>query len=145
MATRPNDLDYPFPSQLLHDHVELLAVPAGGVELGLPAQPGDDVGERGGGGRGRSLLEQGTHEAALGGLVEVADDLALVADLLEDPDRGDAARRSGPGRQNEAYVVERRSITSPVPAASRATGSSTPRQWADTTPRPGRFTSPESR
>ena len=53
--------------------------------------------------------------------------------------------RSGAGRQNEAYVVERRSTTRPVPARSRTTGSRTPRQWAATGPSPGSEVAPGSR
>ena len=46
--------------------------------------------------------------------------LRVPPDLVEHPHGGDPAARSAPGRQNAAYVVERRSTTSPLPAASRS-------------------------
>ena len=52
---------------------------------------------------------------------------------------------SGSGRQNEAYVDERRSTTSPRPAASFTAPSSRLLQNVPTVPMPGRVTSPESR
>ena len=53
--------------------------------------------------------------------------------------------RSGVGRQNAAYVLERRSTSRPVPSASTTAGPSASRQRAATAPSPGSEASPESR
>ena len=76
-------------------------------------------------------LEQGAHQAALGGLVEVADHLALAADLVQHPHRGDRGREVGAGPPERG--VRRGAQVDHQPGAgrlARPTGSSTSRQCA---------------
>ena len=106
--------------------------------LDLPAERPQVVGEPGRGARRRAVLQQRAHDPALGRLVEVRDDLARA----RPPRAAPASSRPcgpgpGPGRQNDAYVDERRSTTRPRPAASRTLASSRLLQYVDTVPSPG--------
>ena len=71
------------------------------------------------GGRPRvaAVLEQRAHQPALGRLVEVADHLAHPVGLVEHPHRRDPAAPARPaGARTPAYVLERRSTSSPRPS-----------------------------
>ena len=134
-------------SELLDDHVELLAVLARVVRARPSSRGrGDLVGEA----RPGSTGEPPRSSSARTSLPFVAL-LKWLTTMRRDPTccstRTVATReaRSRSGRQKAAYVLDRRSTTRPLPAASRTTGSSTARQCAETTPRPGRLTPPASR
>ena len=117
--------------RLADDHVELGAVPSGGARPRRSSR-GRAAGRRTGPGVPgvAAVLEQGPHDPALGGLVEVRDDLARAVDLVQHADRHHAPAGPGVGRQNGRRSTSAGRPRGRVPAARshgarRAAGSST--------------------
>ena len=134
-------------SELVDDHVELVAVRAGSPSSTFQPRSRDHVGERARASRGGAALQQRAHEPALGRLVEVADHLALrrrpawstrtVATLRARSGLGPPERGVGGGAQVDDQTRRRQ----PRARRGRARRASARRPHRG----PGRLTPPASR
>ena len=100
-----------------------------------------------GGARGGAALEQRAHQPALGGLVEVADHGALASRPRGARGRSPPCGRGSASGAPERCVGRGAQVDDEAGAGGLAHGRrrARARQWAETTPRPGRLTPPARR